>query len=222
MSVRSMVDEVAIDDLDLALSNVNDRYHLSPKLEWSDLNCEEDTHKKDDKCYCVKYFANMCTASDDVKFDQPLEYYVKDDEITGSAIEDLEKAIYANYCKAKGIKASTYVSAADDTEDFGESIDDLADSLEDVQDSIEDVDIDDPSIEIDNNITGHYIAECAGCGEVFISAVMESDQQIDHITGICPICEKETDQYLKWVIKDANYKEQEDMQRFKDAGGVNF
>ena len=49
---------------------------------------------------------------------------------------------------------------------------------------------DDPSIEMENNIENHYIAECESCGGIFISAILESDQEIDHVTGVCPLCEK--------------------------------
>lgn len=58
-----------------------------------------------------------------------------------------------------------------------------------------------PDIEADNNIAGHYIAECSRCHGVFISALIESDQQVEYLSGICPLCEKESDQYIKWVIK---------------------
>lgn len=108
------------------------------------------------------------------------------------------------------IKASR-IMAADD--DFGiespendysiaDTIDDLADDVEDIQDSINDYEEDDIDIELDNNIANHYIAECDVCHGVFISALSESDQEVDKISGICPLCDKESDQYLKWLIKE--------------------
>lgn len=57
------------------------------------------------------------------------------------------------------------------------------------------------NIEIENNISDHYIAECEKCQGVFISATIESDQKISKVTGECPLCGEESDQYLKWVIK---------------------
>lgn len=87
-----------------------------------------------------------------------------------------------------------------DDEDLDETIDDVADTVEDIQDDLDDVQEDKPSIETDNNIEGHYIAECEKCHEVFISAVIESEQQVDHVSGICPLCGEQSDQYLKWVI----------------------
>lgn len=113
------------------------------------------------------------------------------------------------------IKASRYVKAADD-EDFSvdeidefdddsdgflDRIDDVADNVEDLQDIVEDVKEDAITISINNNIENHYIAECEDCEGIFISAVIESNQEIDHVSGVCPLCGKETDQYLKWVIK---------------------
>lgn len=82
-----------------------------------------------------------------------------------------------------------------------DAIDDLADAVEDVQDAVDDVQEDDTIIETENNITNHYIAECDVCYGVFISAVIESDQKIDHISGECPLCGKTSEQYLKWLVK---------------------
>lgn len=87
---------------------------------------------------------------------------------------------------------------------FVDTLDDLADSVEDVQDQVDDIVEDDVTIDINNNIDGHYIAECDTCHGVFISAVLESDQEIEHLTGLCPLCEKGTNQYLKWVIKSVD------------------
>lgn len=114
----------------------------------------------------------------------------------------------------KEISASRrYVRAAAEDEDFlddfddedadgiMDAIDDVADNVEDLQDAIDDIDEDEVDIAVNNNIADHYIAECDRCGGIFISAVVESDQEIDHVSGVCPLCNKETDQYLKWVIK---------------------
>ena len=94
----------------------------------------------------------------------------------------------------------------DDTDDeaLSENIDELSDSVEDLQDQVEDVEEDEISIEMDNNITGHYIAECDRCHGIFISAVIKSDQKVEKVTGVCPLCDKESEQFLKWVIESAN------------------
>lgn len=83
-----------------------------------------------------------------------------------------------------------------------DQIDDLSDTVDDLQDTLDDVDEDDIGIEVDNNITGHFIAECERCKGIFISAVVESDQKVNSVNGICPICGKETEQVLKWIIKE--------------------
>lgn len=89
-----------------------------------------------------------------------------------------------------------------DVEEQGtaDAIDDLADNVEEMQDQLEEISEDDPSIETDNNIAEHYIAECDRCHGIFISAVIKSDQEVEKISGICPLCEKESDQFLRWVV----------------------
>lgn len=135
------------------------------------------------------------------------------------------------YSHHKAINASTRskqrIFAADEDEDFGDAdfgegdfgnedfgdedfgddsmqdtLEDMADNIEDMQEDIDDIQEDDVTIDMDNNISDHYIAECDACHGIFISAMLESDQDVEKITGICPLCEKESDQYLKWVIKD--------------------
>lgn len=106
------------------------------------------------------------------------------------------------------------IMAADEFEDFddfgteealGDQIDQIQDNIEDLQDTVDDIQEDDVDIDIDNNITGHLIAECENCKGIFISAMIESEQDVESINGICPLCNKETVQDLKWVIK--NYPE---------------
>lgn len=125
-------------------------------------------------------------------------------------ISDVTKAIFSD------ISISTPITAAEDDEDeFGfddfedegfndEPEGDLAEGEEDIPleegEEMEDPE-DEPNIESENNIENHYIVECDRCHGIFISALVESDQVIDHISGICPLCEKESDQYVKWVVK---------------------
>ena len=61
---------------------------------------------------------------------------------------------------------------------------------------------DDPDIDVDNNIQNHLIAECDNCKGIFISAMIASEQDIESINGICPLCNKDTTQTLKWIIKE--------------------
>lgn len=94
-----------------------------------------------------------------------------------------------------------------DGDDLNDTLDDVADTVQDIQDSVDEIQEDDVNIEIDNNISNHYIAECEGCHGIFISATVQSDQKISHVTGICPLCQKETDQKMKWVIRDVESAE---------------
>lgn len=89
----------------------------------------------------------------------------------------------------------------EDDDTFDDNLDDMAETIEDMQDTLDEVQEDDVDIEMDNNVENHLIAECDKCHGIFISAMIESDQEVDKITGICPLCEKESDQYFKWVIK---------------------
>ena len=90
----------------------------------------------------------------------------------------------------------------DSTDNVVDHLDDMQDDIEDIQDDIEEIKEDDETIEIENNIVDHYIAECSKCKGIFISAVIRTEQEIDHITGKCPLCEKESDQYLKWYVAE--------------------
>lgn len=84
---------------------------------------------------------------------------------------------------------------------ISDQLDAIEDNLEDVQDVVEDVEEDDVRIDVDNNITDHLVAECENCKGVFISAMIASDQDVDSISGVCPLCGKDTTQQLKWIIK---------------------
>lgn len=116
-------------------------------------------------------------------------------------------------------RRTKYIRAAeDDFDDFDDvddgdtlldALDDVADNVEDLQDAVDDMAEDKVEIAVNNNIADHFIAECDACNGIFISAVVDSDQQIDHVSGICPLCGKETDQLLKWIIRDANEDESE-------------
>lgn len=84
--------------------------------------------------------------------------------------------------------------ADEGTED--EDVDNLDEPLDD------ELQQDSSTIEIDNNITNHLIAECQNCHGIFISAMIASDQLIDSINGVCPLCNKDTEQSLLWIVKD--------------------
>lgn len=139
-------------------------------------------------------------------------YSTSGDEIyLDTDIKDIVNVAKRQHNKLFGVKASTSIMAADDEmfddemldddTGFGDALDNLSDKVEDIQDQVDDVDEDPIDIQMENNISNHYIAECESCHGVFISAMVESDQEVTKISGKCPLCEKETDQYLKWVVK---------------------
>lgn len=90
----------------------------------------------------------------------------------------------------------------DSNDSLSDNIEDIADTVEDIQDTIDDVQEDDVNIQVENNISDHYIAECERCHGIFISSVIRSEQTLEKISGNCPLCDRQTDQYLKWVVKD--------------------
>lgn len=117
----------------------------------------------------------------------------------------------------KKIQASTRVVAAEEdmmlddsavdmlddegVDNMDDTIDNIADAVEDLQDSVDEIKEDDESIEVENNIEDHFIAECDRCNGIFISAVKESDSPTEYVHGVCPLCQEETDQHLKWVVR---------------------
>lgn len=94
--------------------------------------------------------------------------------------------------------------AEKDEDSAADSLNNMADTLDEISDSLEDFQEDTTDIDVNNNISDHYIAECEKCHGVFITAVTVSDQKIDRISGTCPLCDQDCDQYLKWVIKDVD------------------
>ena len=93
-------------------------------------------------------------------------------------------------------------TSEEDSDSLADSIDSISDKVDDMQDTIDDAEVeDDIDIDIENNIDNHYIAECERCHGIFISSVVESDQQLEKIHGTCPLCDRDTDQYLKWTVK---------------------
>lgn len=97
-------------------------------------------------------------------------------------------------------------SAEDDTtaddDSITDALNDMSEQLDDLQDDITDPsNEDDINIDINNNIDNHYIAECEKCHGIFISSLIASDPRVESIHGVCPLCDKESDQYLKWIVE---------------------
>ena len=165
----------------------------------------------------------------------PLLVSCKDDaldkELTQSIVSEIfDKITQINSSEGmtmlKKIYSTHKINAADDDEntfsntigvdeeeaELGNQLDDMADNIEDIQDTVEDVTEDSVDIEVSNNIANHYIAECEKCHNIFISAVVASDQDLNSVHGICPVCEEESDQDLKWVIREVDSEDEEEVE----------
>lgn len=91
-----------------------------------------------------------------------------------------------------------------DDDSITDTLNDMSEQLDDLQDDITDPSAeDDINIDINNNIDNHYIAECEKCHGIFISSLIASDQRVESVHGVCPLCDKESDQYLKWIVEAA-------------------
>lgn len=225
MSIKDTFKQYAQEDAQEIKDILAEEYNID--VDIFSVNVE---YREDDVPY-AQVIAGFVTPND-VFATVDFQYDSEDGEVfIDQSTSDLAERV-AEELKGQGIRASTksiiYAADDDDTEgfadadsddesfdDFGDddsiedNIDELSDQVEDLQDSIDEVTQDEPSIDVDNNIENHYIAECESCHGIFISAVVESDQKVQKISGICPLCEKETDQYLNWVIRKAN-KDEED------------
>lgn len=94
-----------------------------------------------------------------------------------------------------------------DSGDMQDAVDDLTDAVNDIQDDLEDIQEDNPNIQTENNIESHLIAECDACSGIFISAMIKSDQKVDSVKGVCPLCGKESTQHFKWFISKLEYSD---------------
>lgn len=114
----------------------------------------------------------------------------EDDEID----DDLPAEDDVNLSDAQFDDARVDIDVHDDAEDAEseESEPEVEELEEDLQ----------GNIEIDNNINNHYIAECDRCHGIFISSIEVSDQDIESIEGICPLCNRDSTQQLKWKIDE--------------------
>lgn len=104
---------------------------------------------------------------------------------------------------------NVFADEFDDSMDFegGEDMNDPDESFEEQEDLGTDGEQESSTIDIDNNIINHLIAECQNCHGIFISAMIGSDQDVEGITGVCPLCNKDTDQTFIGIIKE--YPEEE-------------
>lgn len=232
--VASIYRKFATEDADIILSILHNRGYKDLTYGKIQINSKKNTETDEIvTTVIIPFYAKDGTMKDNF----PIEYIEEpngsiyadgSDEENADALQDrLEHPeVYAS----TSVRRRTKITAAegdneddefneptpgevviDDTDTFADTVDDIADTVDDMQDTLDeemyDEDEDGIGIEMDNNISGHYIAECDRCKGIFISAVIESDQEIDKISGICPLCDKDTEQHLKWVIKDIDMKE---------------
>ena len=231
MITKSSVLAIARDDIADIVSFANKRYNKHFTVEQVKVSGDfKGLSKNDDKEYKVEAIATI--ASDEGSFDFIWNYYCNSNDIyIEDEPKKLVPFLYSSFLydlhdahtvtSSKSITSATITAADDDFEsdDFNfddeavevtdddedslsDQLDDIADNVEDIQDQVDEVEEDDIDIDIDNNISGHYIAECDKCHGIFISSVILSDQLLEKVTGTCPLCDKESDQYLKWVVKD--------------------
>lgn len=193
----------------------------------SGVNEDETEYLDVSATYCVEDEANTefelywTYATSSIDHD---EIYMDCDtnELADAGLDRYNEASNVNASRSVAAEASSILAAEEDELDYSEDVvdvdsdliedddgfndqlDEIADDIDDLKDAVDEIQEDDVNIEIENNIDGHYIAECDRCGGIFISAVSETDQVVDLIHGICPLCDHETDQYLKWVVKSVN------------------
>lgn len=132
---------------------------------------------------------------------------IRKSKITAS--EDKKSRIYAAD-EEPTFDFGDFGGTDDEDEDEDDAGDDNVDTeSEDIEDEeVEQVEVeeDEENIEVENNIANHYIAECDKCHGIFISAVEKSEMQVESIVGICPICDKESEQFLKWIIEEVDWE----------------
>lgn len=219
--IPKIIKRYASEDIKEALKRANRIANGDMSLVSTSFERGEDNPEADVEEYSVWVQALINVPSLDESLLITFEYVVVGDDVyMGGDLDSWAESLVDRYniAKKRGRSPRSYIMrqiessskiqkrrkilGADDDIEFQETFDDLADTVNDMQEHIEAVDEDDVDIEIDNNITNHYIAECDKCQGVFISALKESDQEVEKISGICPLCQKRTDQYFRWIIKD--------------------
>lgn len=212
----------ANEDIETILQRIEPRLRTSlsvtkdPKIEQTEI--DDDNYEE---CLHVKYTYDV--DADGQPATATIAYDICDGDVfypEGKSLHDLEESVYDQLhavIKENKIQSATVlhtqkISAADEDVDFddiveddddgvSDAIDDVSDQIDDLQDQVDEIDEDNIDIEVENNISDHYIAECDACHGVFISAMIESDENVEFISGTCPLCGKESDQFLKWIVR---------------------
>ena len=227
MKVSQQIKMYATDDIASIIKMASHKSGVDFKLKSLKFDTDADEIDSKSEEEDVSVMATASVEGDGELFEFHWEYLIDGDDIY---IEDSERELANSMCNrfkeskkrvtsSVNTRGKSRIVAADedfdeltddeepvvdDGEGFTDSIDDLSDQVDDIQDQVDDIQEDGVTIDTDNNISNHYIAECDNCHGIFISAVIESDQTVEKITGVCPLCEKESEQYLRWVVKDVN------------------
>jgi len=211
--IPTTIKQYANEDINAALKAVSNNMKLSS------MSFDKDGVDKNSDEYTV--YATAIIACPDLKlqFEFIMEYVVTSDGsvYASGTVDEFADSLEDRYAACESgedgepITASTRVKrqpimAAEDEDEFIDTVDDLSDSVDDIQDTLDEIDgteieEDEVDIEVDNNIANHYIAECDTCHGLFISALIESDQEVEKVSGVCPLCNKDTDQYLKFIVR---------------------
>lgn len=214
VGIPSTIKQYAQEDINAALDRVNHN------MKFKSMTFETNKVDRLSNNYTVYATATILCPDLRLQFDFIMEYVVENDYVYASGdVDEFAASLEDRYkeCEAgkdgEPIKAATRIKRKpimaadmDDEDEFVDTVDDLSDSVDDIQDTLDEIDgteieEDDIDIELDNNIANHYIAECDTCHGIFISALVESDQEVEKVSGVCPLCDKETDQYLKFIIR---------------------
>lgn len=212
--IPNSIKQFAQEDIDAALGQV------SHNMKLKSISFERDQVEPTSDEYTVYATAIILCPDLRLQFDFVMEYVVTGDDVYASGdVEEFASSLEDRYAECEAGKDGEPISAStrikkrpimaadvDEENDFVDTVDDLSDSVDDIQDTLDEIDgteieEDDVDIELDNNIANHYIAECDTCHGIFISALVESDQDVEKVSGVCPLCDKETDQYLKFIIR---------------------
>lgn len=105
------------------------------------------------------------------------------------------------YAAGENVFADDPDFGAPELENDAEELDESGEEVDD-EGMGEDGQQDGSAIEVDNNIFNHLIAECQNCHGIFISAMIASDQDVESVNGVCPLCSKETEQFFIGIIKE--------------------
>lgn len=220
MSLTSEMHRIAKEDINDIVSMLNE-----DGFKTSVVSMESDPEEIEEKLkQSVHAVLKINGETKDVDFDyeinlSPETVYIQ--KPCEDIVSDIESSLKNKVSESTRIRksassvTSSSITAADDdfesddfsdetdsTDSLSDNIEDIADTVEDIQDTFDDVQEDDVNIQVENNISDHYIAECERCHGIFISSVIRSEQPLEKISGTCPLCDRQTDQYLKWVVKD--------------------